>query len=148
MKLETAFTCGGRAFILTGRWGESITEMTVGRVTVEMTDSPGADPDAEIDGMPARDFSNYAPQRAHRETIMCVETGIGSGSVYTYDEHAFTSMEAAQEGAKRMQAKHAEQIAQEAAYKRKRDEEDLRHARARLAEAEARVKQQSQTGGG
>ncbi len=51
-------------------------ELTIGQIRVEVTDSPGTD-----DG----NFSNFKPQSGREEHCMCVETGIGSGSVWPVD---------------------------------------------------------------
>lgn len=137
MKIETAFTPGDTAFILSGQWGTEIVEYTVGQVRIKVTDSPGAPEGAEIDGMNARDFSNYAPQSAYEEEVMCVETGIGSGSIYTYGKSAFTSREAAERGVEAMKVAHAEAIAQEEAWKRERRERDLAYHRQQVAALES-----------
>lgn len=136
MKIETAFNPGGKAFVIRGVWGEEISELTVGRVTVEVTESPGLPDDATIDGMPANGFSNYAPQKSYVETIMCVETGVGSGSVYTYGTHAFTTRDAATDGQRRIKEKHAEEIARQEERKRQQREQDLAYHRRQLAELE------------
>lgn len=61
--------------------------MTVGEVRVEVTNSPGI-PDEEM-------FDNYKPQKGQKEQYMCIETGIGSGSLYNV-EKLFPTKEEAQ----------------------------------------------------
>ena len=52
-------------------------ELTVGQVRVAVTNSPG-DESGEF-------FDNFRPQVGGEEEYMCVETGIGSGSVWRSD---------------------------------------------------------------
>ena len=52
--------------------------MTIGQVRVEITDSKGIE-DEDV-------FDNYMPQKWEREQYMCVETGIGSGILYSSGE--------------------------------------------------------------
>jgi len=63
--------------------------VTIGQIRIKHTDSPGrGDPD-EI-------FDNYKPLKAYEEDYMCIETGIDSGRLYTYNLHIFkTSKECA-----------------------------------------------------
>lgn len=49
-------------------------ELTVGQVRVAVTDSPGRD-DEEV-------FDNFKAQTGRDEEYMCVETGVGSGTVW------------------------------------------------------------------
>lgn len=60
-------------------------EMTIGQVRVSITDSPG-------DGDSV--FSNYGPQHGREEQYMCIESGIGSGSLYYADDLFATEAEA------------------------------------------------------
>jgi ribosomal protein L37AE/L43A len=63
---------------------------TVGRIEIQVTDSPGYPSEINAD--------NYKAQKGRAEKYMCIETGIGSGSVYTLNEHIFaTKAEAQQE---------------------------------------------------
>ena len=62
--------------------------LTIGLIRIEYRDSPGYPSEINAD--------NYAPQRGMEERYMCVETGIGTGSVYTPQEHIFATPEAAQ----------------------------------------------------
>jgi hypothetical protein len=56
-------------------WLVAPEQITIGRVRVEMTDTPG-------NGDPDEIFDNYKPQKSYEESYMAVETGIGSGRVY------------------------------------------------------------------
>lgn len=63
--------------------------LTVGLVRVEITDSPGMEENML--------FSNYQPQKDRTEKYMCVETGIGGGTIYTLGKHIFSTKEEAEE---------------------------------------------------
>lgn len=63
----------------------AIAKLTVGKVIIEDTNSPGI-PDEGI-------FDNYKPQTKYKEQYMCIETGIGTGSCYTYGESIFKTRE-------------------------------------------------------
>lgn len=87
MKIETRFAPGDKIWVThLGRNSCSL-ELTVGRVQATVTDSPGRG-DEEM-------FDNYKKQSSYEENYMCVETGIGSGSVYTLGVHAFATKEEA-----------------------------------------------------
>ena len=78
MKIETKFSNGDIVYGLqiesyTNKW-RVIGPMTIGQVRVEITDSPG------IDGEEV--FSNYMAQKNEAEEYMCVETGIGTGTLH------------------------------------------------------------------
>jgi hypothetical protein len=85
MKLESEFSCGDFAYCIVN--GKRIETLTIGRVTVQFTNSPG---------IPGTLFDNYKPQKFYKETYMCVETGVSSGSVYTLNENIFSSLEKAE----------------------------------------------------
>ena len=71
----------------------------IGLVRVEAIDSPG---------LPGEDlFDNYKPRVGRKEEYMLVETGIGTGSVYTEEHLCSTEAEAA-ELAERLNALTAE----------------------------------------
>jgi len=94
MKIETKFSCGDKAWvpqqISRGRFIP--VEVTVGQVRAEYTDSPGR---------PGEDlFYNYMTQKEYKEQYMCVETGIGSGSIYTLNEHIFATEDECREAIK------------------------------------------------
>lgn len=111
MIIETTFKPGDKGWV----FFDSVRQLTIGKVTVEITDSPGMD-DEET-------FDNYKPQRGRKESYMCVETGIGSGTVYTLGEHIFTTREACEQA-------NAERLAEIAA-ENKRRKEEMRKAEAR-----------------
>ena len=61
---------------------------TIGRVRVEVTDSPGAPSPSGLDA------DNYKPQSGRREEYMLAETGIGTGSVWRAEDLYATRAEA------------------------------------------------------
>jgi hypothetical protein len=66
--------------------------LTIGQVRKEVTFSPG------IEGKSM--FSNYAPQSGDEEQYMCVETGIGSGTLHNADKLFRTKEEAETEASR------------------------------------------------
>jgi hypothetical protein len=78
MQLNSRFAPGDKAWCYENA---GAVQRTVGLVRVELIDSPGID----------STFSNYAKQNGYTEQYMCIETGIGSGSVYTLGEHIFAT---------------------------------------------------------
>ena len=90
MQIETKFSNGDTVYGIqheyqTDHW-QVIGPMTIGQVRVEITDSPGVDGE-EI-------FSNYMAQKETKEQYMCIETGIGSGTLH-YAEMLFVTKDAA-----------------------------------------------------
>lgn len=61
--------------------------LTVGQVRITITDTPGLDLGDGIN------WDNFKPRNERLEQYMCVETGIGSGSVFTLGRHAFATRE-------------------------------------------------------
>jgi len=85
MELNSKFSCGSIAYCILE--GNRVEVLMVGRVTIETVDSPG------IPGNTL--FDNYKPQKSYTETYQCVETGIGSGNVYTLGKNIFETAEEA-----------------------------------------------------
>lgn len=87
MKYESTLSNGDKVFAITFTCSKipKIKELTIGKVIIEHTDSPGL-PTEEI-------FDNYKPQHKYKEFYQCVETGIGTGSLYTYGESIFKTRE-------------------------------------------------------
>lgn len=79
---------GQSAWCMT-REGLGLKLLTIGRTTIEVVDSPGVNGGCVEDEAPGVAFDNYKAQKSREETYMMVETGIGSGHVYTYGETAF-----------------------------------------------------------
>lgn len=129
MKIETVFSCGDKGFVVTGHFGSEIQELTVGQVRVEVTSSPG------LDGM--NQYTNYAACEGYKEQVMCIETGVGSGSVWTAGENIFKTREDAVEGQKKIRETYSKAIADQEAYKARRKAEDIARYKRELARLEA-----------
>jgi hypothetical protein len=114
MEFKTALSCGDKAWTFDG---ERIRQRTVGQVRVEYTQSHGLPEGGFMEGgVIANGGENYAPMEpALVESYMCVETGIGSGSVYTLGETIFVSEEACRTA-------NATRLADLAKEKRKRED--------------------------
>ena len=91
MQYNSKLSNSDKAFVIIfiGNNQPKIKELTVGKVIIEDTNSPGR-PGEEI-------FDNYKPQMKYTERYMCVETGIGSGSVYDYGKNIFKTKEECEE---------------------------------------------------
>ena len=85
MKLMSCFNIGQKVWAIRG--GKEVQELTVGQVQVTYVDSPGRNGETM--------FDNYKPQQSYKEMYMCVETGIGSGSVFELGRNIFTTKELA-----------------------------------------------------
>lgn len=94
MKIETTFSPGDKAWTSTGGIAR---EVTIGQVRVEITDTPGINGGCIEPAAPSISFDNYAPKQEREESYMAIETGIGSGSVYTLGVHIFVSRAEAEE---------------------------------------------------
>ena len=79
MNFTSHFGPGDKAWI----FGDGPEQVTIGQIRLTLTSSKG------IPGETM--FSNYKPQKGFVEEYMCVETGIGSGSIYTYGRSIFTT---------------------------------------------------------
>jgi len=66
----------------------AVTLLTVGQVRICLTDSDG------IEGETM--FDNYKPHQNFKEEYMCVESGIGTGTVFTLGKSIFGSREEAE----------------------------------------------------
>ena len=71
MKIETLTNIGQVVYHPTP---EGVRNLTVGQIRIELEDTPGI-PGEEI-------FDNFKPSKHYSERVMCIETGIGTGSVY------------------------------------------------------------------
>jgi hypothetical protein len=77
---STKLSLGKTAFVVSGGLDPVVLEMTVGQIRVIQT-------------MPGKTI--WADQPCYVEEYMCVETGVGSGQIYTYGKSIFaTSKEA------------------------------------------------------
>ena len=109
--------------------------MTVGQIRVQYTKSIGLNGGYMEDNCNVA-FDNYKPKaEEYEEVYMCVETGVGSGRLYTFGEHIFlTEGECQAANSARIEKARLEAVAQ-ADYERKRllaEEDDLRRRLARI----------------
>lgn len=68
-------------------WNVELMPLTIGQVRVEITETPGS-------GDPDEIFDNFKPRTDYDERYMCVETGVGSGTLHN-GEKLFATREAA-----------------------------------------------------
>jgi hypothetical protein len=114
MKIETKYSPGDRFFIADKSFVE---EVTVGLVRVEHAESPG------LDGHSI--FSNFAAQNKHVEQYMCVETGVGSGRVFTLGKDVYETKAAAQVAVDEHEKEKQEQVLQEKIERKKSTEQSI-----------------------
>jgi len=98
MVINTKFSNGDYVYhVWPYDWPSKITSvsrmMTIGQVRVEITNSPGREGEEM--------FDNYKPQHKYAEEYMCVETGIGSGTLYKVEDLFATKKEAESEAKRR-----------------------------------------------
>jgi hypothetical protein len=136
MNITTALSCGDKAWTFDG---ERICQRTVGQVHVEYTQSPGIG-DAFMEGSVLSysgsdpEPENYKPMEPKLvERYMCVETGIGSGSVYTLGESIFLSEE-------ECRAANAERLAELARIKKQRQDYEREQRIQRLQYLRSEIK--------
>jgi hypothetical protein len=85
MKLYSKFNCGDIVWCIQG--SVNIVALTVGQVSIKITDSPGISDSI---------FDNYKPHTSREEQYMCVESGIGSGAVYSLNKNIFATKKQAE----------------------------------------------------
>ena len=105
----TKLSLGQKAFVVLGGLDPYIEEVVVGQLRVIET-HPGAK-------------SPYTQTSCYKEEYMCFETGVGSGSVYTYGKHIFATREEAEIGLIRRQQEAYKERAERDAWKAKQAEE-------------------------
>ena len=94
MKFHTAFNIGDTGYVFSHDIG-GIRKLTVGQIRVEYTGRTTKEQDTQ--GATILSYvgsnmvpTNYGPQEeSYKEVYMCYETGIGSGSLHTLNEHIF-----------------------------------------------------------
>jgi hypothetical protein len=132
MKLETAFNCGDKAWAFNGERAE---ELTIGQIRIEYTNSDGINDGAVEPGCGVR-FDNYKAQSGYKEEYMCVETGVGSGRIFTLGKMIFASEDACRLAfAKEIKRRNKEK-ADAAKWKREQTLREEAVLRLRLAEIE------------
>lgn len=86
MNFSSALNFGDKAWI----FGDAPREVTIGQIRITATSTPGIYEDGE-DGI---QFDNYKAVSDYEEVYMCVETGVGSGSLWTFGKNIFMTREA------------------------------------------------------
>ena len=81
MEYTTTFDIGDKVWVIAGE----PQLLTVGKIIVEHTDSPGIPGETW--------FDNFKPQNSYTEKYMCVESGIGTGSVWELGKNIFGSLD-------------------------------------------------------
>ena len=79
----TKLSLGKAAFVVSGGLDPAVLEMTVGQIRVIQT-------------MPGKTI--WSDQPCYVEEYMCLETGVGSGQIYTYGKSIFATKEEANVG--------------------------------------------------
>lgn len=70
-------------------------QLTIGQVRIAITDSPGTSNHwGSVTSYDGEGNTNYSPIQKREEQYMCVETGIGSGSLYPAEDLFATEAEA------------------------------------------------------
>ena len=128
MEIKTTLSCGDKAFGVCGDYGSTISELTVGRVQVTVTDSEGVE---------GSEFHNYMAQKDYEETVMCVETGVGSGTLWTVGKNIFKSLDEAKEGQEKIFAANAKAIAEQKERTERLKKEEIERYKRLIARLEA-----------
>lgn len=118
----TKLKLGGHAFGVSGGLDPTISMLTVGQIRV-------------IETLPNGQFLDGP---VYKEEYMCVETGVGGGTVWTYGKNIFATKEEAEAGVLvKKQAAHKERaardawLAREAAEQRAEELRELERLRAK-----------------
>jgi hypothetical protein len=138
MRFDTKFNCGDKGWIFDGKFAR---QATIGRITVEYTKvDQGCDRSEFFGSVISNDGDNFDEQpEEYREVYMCVETGIGSGSLHTYGKHIFlTEDECLKANAERI-AEREEQERQRKEWQQEQDRERLAYLRDEVKRLESRA---------
>ena len=124
----TKLRLGGEAFGVSGGLDPIIQRLTVGQIRV-------------IETLPTSRF--YEDDVCYKEEYMCVETGVGSGSVWTYGKNIFATEYEAQAGviahqqaAYKQRAERDAYQAQEAARRKREDLAQLQRLKEKYGETQ------------
>jgi len=142
MKLETKFSCGDTVYVFSAGCTKEnpgfARQMTIGRVQISHTGRLTAS-----GGVLYRGNKVFEPdlRPEFEESYMCVETGIGTGSIWTLENIFRTAEEALASGAERMEAIRQGWIKQERGQRQDliRREESVRRELAKIEKAKAEV---------
>ena len=134
-KFETAFSCGDKGWA----YMDGPEQLTVGQIRIEYTHSKGLRGGYVDADLPVA-FDNYKPKKAeYRESYMCIETGIGSGSIWELGRNFFRTKE-------ECLAANAERIEAQAKAKEEMRLRNLEYAQQRIQEAQAEIARLTATG--
>lgn len=96
----TNLKLGGKAFVVEGYQDARVVEVTVGQLRITET-------------LPSLHRSSDEP--CYMEVAMCIETGVGSGTLWQYGKNIFANRADAEAGVVKMHQKyHKERAAKEA----------------------------------
>lgn len=120
MEIKTKYSCGDKVWV----WGgyDCAEQITVGQVRAEVTQSKGLN-GGYVDSGCNVAFDNYKSQSGYKEQYMCVETGIGSGTVWSVDRMFDSKKDCIAANKKRID----ELKKQEEKEKKRKDDEKLRN---------------------
>jgi hypothetical protein len=111
--ITTNLKLGGKAFAVRGSLDFYVEELTVGQIRLTRT-IPGV---------------QYHDRPLYEEECMCIETGIGSGQIWTYGKNIFTDMTHAErsviEHQQRAYKERAARDARKAEYNERKKREEL-----------------------
>lgn len=125
----TKLKLGGEAFGVSGGLDPTIRRLTVGQIRV-------------IETLPKSRF--FEDDVCYKEEYMCVETGVGSGTVWTYGKNIFATEAEAQIGVIAHQQTAYKQRAERDAYRAQQAEQQRKNDLRTLE----RLKQQYEAAGG
>lgn len=127
MKFESKLSCGDKVWYFDG----VPVQITVGQIRISYTETPGLnEDDSFIGSIYSSDQPN--PKQEIEEVYMCIETGIGSGSLLTLGKHIYLTEEECIEGSREEIQRQMDAIE----WRRKNDEEQhIRQAEYHAAEA-------------
>lgn len=123
MKINTTFNCGDKGWVYQG---DSVHQLTVGQIGVTIVDS----------NYYGSTFDNFRPQKKYEERYMYVETGIGSGTVYTLNESIFLTEEDCRNAFAARIKEQEEEKQRERAYKIERTKREFEVAKKNLEQLE------------
>jgi hypothetical protein len=139
MNIETKFNCGDKGWTFNGA---HVVQRTIGQIRTLYTESQGIG-DGFMEGGVIESSGdeyaiNYAPKAPELvEEYMCVETGIGSGQVYTFGKTMFLTEEECRTACAEAIARREAKVAEQKAYEREQTLKEESYLRTKLARIEA-----------
>lgn len=127
--------CRGQGYHRRSKAAPYASLMTIGRVGVEITDSPGTSNHwGGVYSSDGNGETNYSPKQSREERYMCIETGIGCGSLYPVEDLFHTEDEAMSRAAVKLEEWKA-RVAEDDARREKERERLAEQYRAEEADA-------------